>query len=177
MEAQQQHATQARQGRLQPVGHVSRPLALNGSSEQVVTLCVGGTLYSTTRGTLTAVAGSYLAILFGDDSDWQPTSVLPGSQTPFIDRDGELFRFVLAYLRTVKHCQHQQPLLLLPDNPMHLQQLRAEADFYVLPGRPNCTCIDGSLELCPVQCNHTCLNAGVASVTESSNGCQESSVL
>lgn len=101
--------------------------------EQVVTLCVGGAMYSTTIGTLTAVPTSYLAVLFGDN-DWRPTSVVPGSQTPFIDRDGELFRFVLAYLRTVRDCQQQQQPLLLPDNPMQLQQLKAEADYYGLPG-------------------------------------------
>jgi hypothetical protein len=102
---------------------------------QVLTLCVGGTLYSTTLGTLTAVPGSYLAILFGD-SLWQPSSLLPGSNTPFIDRDGDLFRYVLAYLRFVRNCssEHQHQQLMLPDSPMQLQQLKAEADFYGLPG-------------------------------------------
>jgi hypothetical protein len=105
------------------------------SPGQVLTLCVGGTLYTTTLGTLTAVPGSYLAILFGD-SLWQPSSLLPGSQTPFIDRDGDLFRYVLAYLRFVRNCscEHQQQLML-PDSPMQLQQLKAEADFYGLPGK------------------------------------------
>lgn len=103
------------------------------SPEQVITLCVGGSSYSTTLATLTAVPGSYLAILFDSHSPWQPSSVLPACQTPFIDRDGELFRFVLAYLRSVRDA-HAQPLVLLPDNPVQLQQLKAEADFYGLPG-------------------------------------------
>lgn len=106
-----------------------------GFAEQVLTLCVGGTTYSTTPGTLTAVPGSYLAILFGN-SPWQPSSLLPGSQTPFIDRDGELFRFVLAYLRFLRNCScdSQQQQLMLPDSSTQLQQLKAEADFYGLPG-------------------------------------------
>lgn len=103
---------------------------------QVVTLCVGGALYTTTLSTLTAVPGSYLDVLLGSSSSWGPSSLLPDSQTPFIDRDGELFRFVLAYLRWVKdYCAAAgPPLLPLPDDPVQLQQLRAEADFYGLPG-------------------------------------------
>jgi hypothetical protein len=106
----------------------------NQSADDVVSFCVGGTSYATTLGTLTAVPSSYLAILFGDQSLWQPSSTLPGSSTPFIDRDGELFRFVLAYLRSVRDCAQQQQPVLLPDNPLQLQQLKAEADFYGLPG-------------------------------------------
>lgn len=100
---------------------------------EVVSLCVGGVTFSTTRGTLTAVPGSYLAVLFGG-SHWKPSSLLPGSDTPFIDRDGELFRYVLAYLRHVRNSGPQQQLPLLPHNTLELQQLRAEADFYGLPG-------------------------------------------
>lgn len=106
----------------------------NRSADYVVTLCVGGCSYTTTLGTLTAVPSSYLAILFGDQSLWRPSSTFPGSDTPFIDRDGELFRFVLAYLRSVRDCAQQQQPLLLPDSPLQLQQLKAEADFYGLPG-------------------------------------------
>jgi hypothetical protein len=53
----------------------------------VVRLNVGGTSFATSLGTLTAVPGSYFAALFGS-GHWSP-SVVPGSQTPFIDRDPE----------------------------------------------------------------------------------------
>lgn len=89
-------------------------------------------MFTTTLGTLTAVPGSYLSILFGG-GNWKPSSMLPGSSTPFIDRDGELFRYVLAYLRSIRN-QHQQQHILLPDTPGQLQQLKAEADFFGLPG-------------------------------------------
>lgn len=143
MQAQEHKA--ARRGSLQPLKHLSN---LKVSPAQVVTLCVGGTVFSTTLSTLTAVPGSYLAILFGD-SDWQPSSLLPGSETPFIDRDGDLFRYVLAYLRTVRDCDHQQ-LLILPDSPVQMQQLRAEADFYGLPGM-TCHCCSTANEGCTHQ--------------------------
>jgi hypothetical protein len=57
------------------------------SEIQLVRLNVGGTSFVTSLGTLTAVPGSFLAALFGS-GQWSP-SVVPGSQTPFIDRDPE----------------------------------------------------------------------------------------
>lgn len=125
----QQHEAGSEQ--LHPPGNDTLPSP--SPPQQVVSLCVGGRCYQTTIGTLTAVPGSYLAILFDSDNPWQPSSVLPGSQMPFIDRDGELFRFVLAYLRAVRDT-HQPALVMLPDTPAQLQQLKAEADFYGLPG-------------------------------------------
>jgi hypothetical protein len=116
-------------------GTTSNVKHMNRSADHVVTLCVGGSSYTTTLGTLTAVPSSYLAILFGDQSLWRPSSTFPGSDIPFIDREGELFRFVLAYLRSVRDCPQQQQPLLLPDSPLQLQQLKAEADFYGLPGK------------------------------------------
>jgi hypothetical protein len=104
------------------------------AAHEVVTLCVGGTVYSSTRTTLTAVPDSYLAVLFGS-SHWRPSILLPDSQTPFIDRDGGLFRYILAYLRSLNsNCQLRQQLALLPTDALQLQLLKAEAEFYGLPG-------------------------------------------
>lgn len=123
------------------------------SASSVRTLCVGGTTFSTTLGTLTAVPDSYLGILFGGSSTWGPSSLLPDG-TPFIDRDADLFRYVLSYLRSLRDCC-QQPLPL-PDSPVQLQQLKAEADFYGLPGEPHGT--HPCMHACVSHLNHlSCL--------------------
>lgn len=113
---------------------------MSSSPEEVITVCVGGTLYSTTLGVIMAVPGSYLAVLFGS-RHWTPSSLLPDSKTPFINRDGEAFRYVLSYLRSL---QGAGECLLLPDSPQQLQQLQAEADFYGLPGIVTLLILDAS---------------------------------
>jgi hypothetical protein len=67
---------------------VTEPLLPGAAAEStVIRLNVGGTSFATSLGTLTAVPGSYFAALFGS-GHWSP-SVVPGSQTPFIDREPE----------------------------------------------------------------------------------------
>uniref|UniRef100_A0A383V7S4 BTB domain-containing protein n=1 Tax=Tetradesmus obliquus TaxID=3088 RepID=A0A383V7S4_TETOB len=108
---------------------ITEPSPGTAAEITVIRLNVGGTSFATSLGTLTAVPGSYFAALFGS-GHWSP-SVVPGSQTPFIDRDPESFKYVLAYLRCLRHADS---LLVLPDSPAQLRQLRAEAEFYNLPG-------------------------------------------
>lgn len=66
---------------------VTEPSPGTAAESTVIRLNVGGTSFATSLGTLTAVPGSYFAALFGS-GHWSP-SVVPGSQTPFIDRDPE----------------------------------------------------------------------------------------
>ena len=63
--------------------------------EKVVTLDVGGTKYRTTLSTLTKYPDSMLGVMFSGRHD------LPQQEdgSYFIDRDGELFKYILMYLR------------------------------------------------------------------------------
>lgn len=70
----------------QQLGHVASPSDSGKDADnRVITLCVGGTEFSTTQATLTAAPGSYLAVLFG--GRWTPSVFKPGTQVPFVDRD------------------------------------------------------------------------------------------
>lgn len=63
----------------------SAPGPQKNRANTVVTLCVGGTEFATTQATLAAAPGSYLAALFS--GRWTPSVFVPGTTTPFIDRD------------------------------------------------------------------------------------------
>jgi hypothetical protein len=90
---------------------------------------VGGVDFTTTLGTLRAVPGSYLDTLFSNR--WTPSMLVPSTTTPFIDRSPECFHHVLAYLRCLQYTNYQPTL---PQSASQLQQLRNEAEFYLLPG-------------------------------------------
>ena len=47
----------------------------------------------------------------------------------FIDRDGQLFRYILSYLRTGR--------VSLPKDPDELESLRLEADYFQIPSLSN----------------------------------------
>lgn len=85
----------------------------------VITVNVGGVLYTTTDATLTNVKESKLAKWF-DGSQ----SVLPRDLhgNPFIDRDGPMFGHVLNFLRSGK--------LALADDFREHKKLEYEAEFY-----------------------------------------------
>ncbi|CAL69870.2 BTB domain-containing protein [Caenorhabditis elegans] len=96
------------------------------SVEDVITLNVGGTMYTTTRSTLSKETDTLLAnIASGSLSEDEQANVvtLPDG-TLFVDRDGPLFAYVLHFLRTDK--------LSLPEQFREVARLKDEADFYRL---------------------------------------------
>ena len=85
---------------------------------KVVTLNVGGHVYTTTLYTITQFSDSKLAGFFSGES--QVPRDPKGNY--FIDRDGALFKHVLNFLRTRK--------LILPEDFQDFEQLEIEAKFY-----------------------------------------------
>jgi len=86
----------------------------------VVTLNVGGVLYTTTLGTLCAEPGSMLAAMFSG----RHTIVTDKDGNPFLDRDGQSFKHILNYLRTG----------IVPANLSMYEQdmLQQDADYYAI---------------------------------------------
>uniref|UniRef100_A0A3B5RDA8 Potassium channel tetramerization domain containing 15a n=1 Tax=Xiphophorus maculatus TaxID=8083 RepID=A0A3B5RDA8_XIPMA len=82
---------------------------------------VGGHMYTSSLATLTKFPESRIGRLF---SGSEPIVLDSLKQHYFIDRDGEIFRFILSYLRTCK--------LLLPEDFQDFPQLYEEARFYQL---------------------------------------------
>ena len=91
-------------------------------AEEVVTLNVGGVIYNTTRTTLCKYQDSMLSAMF--NGQFVPTS-FDTQGNYFIDRDGEIFRHVLNFLRSGRLCTPQG----FKDHDL----LEAEADFYQIP--------------------------------------------
>jgi hypothetical protein len=91
-------------------------------SDEVVTLNIGGVMYTTTRSTLTKYPDSMLGAMFG--GQFVPTAC-DNQGNYFIDRDGYMFRHILNFLRTVRLC--------LPQGFKDFDLLEAEADFYQIP--------------------------------------------
>ncbi|XP_047408004.1 potassium channel regulatory protein isoform X2 [Sciurus carolinensis] len=90
------------------------------SSQELVTLNVGGKIFTTRLSTIKQFPASRLArMLDGRDQEFR----MVGGQI-FVDRDGVLFSFILDFLRT-----HQ---LLLPTDFSDYLRLRREALFYEL---------------------------------------------
>eukprot|EP00058_Branchiostoma_floridae_P026659 XP_002612150.1 hypothetical protein BRAFLDRAFT_88889 [Branchiostoma floridae] len=88
-------------------------------SDPVVSLNVGGHIYTTARSTLTRYRDSMLGAMFGGDFD---TAARDDQGRYFIDRNGRLFEHVLNFLRTTQ--------LVLPEDFKELRLLEMEADFY-----------------------------------------------
>uniref|UniRef100_A0A8D0BBS1 Potassium channel tetramerization domain containing 11 n=1 Tax=Salvator merianae TaxID=96440 RepID=A0A8D0BBS1_SALMN len=89
-----------------------------GRAGNLVTLNVGGKVYSTTLETLTRFPDSMLGAMFRGP---QP-ALTDSCGNYFIDRDGKTFRHILNFLRFGR--------LDLPEGYAELSLLRAEADFY-----------------------------------------------
>ncbi|XP_054385518.1 potassium channel regulatory protein isoform X2 [Pongo pygmaeus] len=90
------------------------------SSQELVTLNVGGKIFTTRFSTIKQFPASRLArMLDGRDQEFK----MVGGQI-FVDRDGDLFSFILDFLRT-----HQ---LLLPTDFSDYLRLQREALFYEL---------------------------------------------
>lgn len=90
------------------------------SSQELVTLNVGGKIFTTRFSTIKQFPASRLTrMLDGRDQEFK----MVGGQI-FVDRDGVLFSFILDFLRT-----HQ---LLLPTDFSDYLRLQREALFYEL---------------------------------------------
>uniref|UniRef100_A0A0B6ZXS5 BTB domain-containing protein n=1 Tax=Arion vulgaris TaxID=1028688 RepID=A0A0B6ZXS5_9EUPU len=100
-------------------------------SSSVITLNVGGILYTTTKATLLKYPESMLGALVVHNLP----STLDANGHYFIDRDGLAFRHILNFLRSSQLC--------LPSNFKDFDLLSAEADFYQI--RP---LIDAVNEFC-----------------------------
>ncbi|CAI5443670.1 unnamed protein product [Caenorhabditis angaria] len=96
------------------------------SDSQIITLNVGGTIYSTTRQTLLKDPATLLATIASSSDVTSATDaiIILADGTIFIDRDGALFAHVLNFLRTDK--------LSLPEDFRDTARLRDEAEFYGL---------------------------------------------
>lgn len=90
-------------------------------SQDIVTLSVGGTEYQTTLSTLTKNPESMLAAMFSGRHGLSKDA----KGRHFIDRDGELFRFVLNFLR-------DSTLIVPSDNTVLLGELLKEAEYFQL---------------------------------------------
>lgn len=88
------------------------------SANEIVKLNVGGVVYLTTKVTLGKYPDSMLGAMFNGSM----ATGLDENGCHFIDRDGELFKYVLNYLRSSR--------LSLPNDFKDLDQLGDEADFY-----------------------------------------------
>ena len=91
--------------------------------DQVISLNVGGTLYTTTIGTLTRYPESMLGAMF--NGQYLPTN-LDKQGSYFIDRDGPTFKYILQYMRSGELC--------LPNDFQELDILQAEVDYYQIQG-------------------------------------------
>eukprot|EP01116_Phalansterium_solitarium_P004676 TRINITY_DN15738_c0_g1_i1.p1 TRINITY_DN15738_c0_g1~~TRINITY_DN15738_c0_g1_i1.p1 ORF type:complete len:335 (+),score=120.07 TRINITY_DN15738_c0_g1_i1:146-1150(+) len=92
--------------------------------EDVVALNVGGVRFTTKLSTLLSHPDSMLSALFSG----RHTLPKDSSGAVFVDRDGQLFRFVLNYLRTGRApARHDM-------TPFEFEQLCCEADYFNLPG-------------------------------------------
>ena len=89
----------------------------------MITLNVGGTLFTTTVATLTQYPDSMLAAMFNPESG-RPPAEKDGQGNYFIDRDPEPFRVILSFLRNAK----------LPEEIIGctLEQLEWEATYFGL---------------------------------------------
>ena len=105
--------------------------------EKVVTLDVGGTKYRTTLSTLTKYPDSMLGAMFSGRHN------LPQQEdgSYFIDRDGEMFKYILMYLRDRDTCfdvlydeslceSHVPSSLPSPLEKPLLKQIASEAEYF-----------------------------------------------
>jgi hypothetical protein len=87
----------------------------------IVNLNVGGVLYTTTRDTLLKHESFFSGLLSNNFS-----SMIDNNNNIFIDRSGELFKYVLEFLRNIT-----LPKRALADKAL-LEELLQEAEFYCI---------------------------------------------
>lgn len=93
------------------------------SSGDIVTLNVGGSVFTTSRSTLTREPNSFLAKIFATEN--QSKIVRDSSGNIFLDRDGTYFRYILNYLRS-------ETALSLPKTNSARNELLIESRYYGL---------------------------------------------
>lgn len=90
-------------------------------SDAYVHLNVGGKQYVTSKSTLTKCPDCMLAVICEDR--WTPEN---STENPIIiDRDGNMFRYILNYLRN-------ESLFVFPDSLAEQKELYVEADYFAL---------------------------------------------
>ncbi|XP_071495102.1 uncharacterized protein [Diadema antillarum] len=99
-------------------GHVEGLIEVESPHPGIVGLNVGGRLYQTTGETLAGLPNSMLS----DIGKGKVAPLRDKSGNYWIDRDGEIFRHILNFLRNGR--------LVLPDTFRELRMLASEADFY-----------------------------------------------
>ena len=88
---------------------------------KIVEINVGGSIYSTTSTTLLSEPESLLALF-----DEKNESILRDENNrPFFDRDGQMFPFILDYLRS-------KISFILPENSLDKMRLKNEAEYFNL---------------------------------------------
>ena len=92
----------------------------NSAFPSVISLNVGGIMYTASLATLTRYSKSMLGAMFSGRMPLETDT----NGNYFIDRDGKLFRHVLNFLRSGQ--------LHLPKGFTELEQLKQEVDFYQL---------------------------------------------
>lgn len=88
----------------------------------IVSLNVGGRIFSTTSKTLEAVENSYFYKISRKSKN--------DTNEYFIDRNGDIFEYILDYLRSQRYKEEH---FLMPEEKKELQMLKKEAKFYNLP--------------------------------------------
>ncbi|RIA90695.1 BTB/POZ protein, partial [Glomus cerebriforme] len=110
------------------------------STEQTIILNVGGIKYETRRSTLTAYPDTFLGTMFANRN----LSLLhPKNENEyFIDRDGNLFRYVMQYYRTGKiylpYFNSSDVSTQSSSSQSHfplvsLEEIEAELDYFQVP--------------------------------------------
>jgi hypothetical protein len=100
----------------------------------IIGLDVAGKLFYCRKSTLLGDGTSYFAARFGPDSMMDPQRdhiAENGREIYFIDRNPEVFKYVLEYLRTLKL---PPEIGTFQENPNLWRALREEAEFYCLGG-------------------------------------------
>ncbi|KAL3807585.1 hypothetical protein ACHAXA_000387 [Cyclostephanos tholiformis] len=100
----------------------------------IIGLDVAGKLFYCRKSTLLGDGTSYFAARFGPDSMMDPQRdhiADNGREIYFIDRNPEVFKYVLEYLRTL---QLPPEIGTFQENPNLWRALRVEAEFYCLGG-------------------------------------------
>ena len=99
-----------------------------GQTSEIIQVNIGGSPFTRAIKTLCREPDSLFPQIFSEDLPERYSSVIVKfpDGTIFIDRDGEIFIYILDYLRTGK--------LILPDNFKETARFREEVLFYQLSG-------------------------------------------